>query len=230
MVKDIYDRNIIKDDKEERGFGKIAVLGLGYQMGAPKFVSTCASYGIDISEDFARAVVEAYRSKFYLVKELWYAQETAAIECVNVGPDIQCGAVTWELRKPFLYCRLPSARRLAYPFPEVAPKMMPWGEERLGLTYMGVDAYSHKWKRQHTYGGMLVENITQAVARDVMAEAMLRCNANGYPVVLSVHDEIVSDTLTGDVHKFEQLVTTLPGWAFGLPIAADAWTGHRYHK
>jgi len=230
MAKDIYDRNITKDDKEERGLGKIAVLGLGYQMGAPKFVSTCASYGIDISEDFARAVVEAYRSKFYLVKELWYEQEAAAIEAVNYNSRISCGKVVWFVRKPFLYCMLPSGRCLAYPFPEIKPKIMPWGEEELCLSFMGIDTHTHQWKRQFTYGGMIVENQVQGIARDVMAEAMLRCNTDGYPVVLSVHDEIVSDASTGDVHKFEQLVTTLPGWAVGMPVAADSWVGTRYHK
>src|SRR5438445_4575514 len=108
--------------------------------------------------------------------------------------------------------------------------MMPWGEERLGLTYMGVDTYSHKWKRQHSYGGLIVENITQAVSRDIMAEGMLRCEKAGYPVVLSVHDEVVSDAPTGSLQEFERLVTTLPRWASGLPVACDGWVGGRYHK
>ena len=108
----------------------------------------------------------------------------------------------------------------------------PWGEPRPALTFMGVNTYTHKWMRQATYGGSLVENQTQAVARDIMAEAMLRIEATGiYRPILTVHDEIIAEgPLAGDVHEFEQLLTTLPKWAQGCPIGAEGWKGPRYHK
>ncbi len=77
---------------------------------------------------------------------------------------------------------------------------------------------------------MLVENIVQAISRDCMAEAMLRCNAAGYPVVLSVHDEVVSEAGAGSVEEFEGLITQVPKWGAGLPIACEGWRGVRYHK
>ncbi len=231
-ASEFYRRTITKADTQERSLFKVAVLGLGFGMGAPKFVTTCANQTppVIVEEDVAKDIVEAYRTKFWKVKELWSDQQEAAIQAVRGDKKVIGDLVTWFVQKPFLYYRLPSGRCLAYPFPEIHMKETPWGEEQPGLTYMGVDTYSHKWKRQRSYGGLLVENVVQAIARDCMAEAMLRCNANGYPVVLSVHDEIVSESEGGSVHEFEQLVTELPRWAHGMPVAADAWQGFRYHK
>jgi DNA polymerase len=98
---------------------------------------------------------------------------------------------------------------------------------------MGVDAMTKKWRRHDTYGGMLVENITQAVARDLMADAMLRAHKEGvYDVILSVHDELIAeaDIDKGSVEDFEALMAQLPAWAEGCPVAAEGWTGFRYKK
>ena len=232
MAKDIYGRPITKDDKEERALGKIAVLGLGYQMGAAKFQATCAAFNIQIEEMFAKTVVDAYRTKFRKVKELWYDQEAADLECVESRKPLLCGHVIWEYRKPVLYCRLPSGRSLAYPFPKVEVRETSWGAQKPTLTFMGIDAYSRKWKRQHTYGGMIVENITQAVARDVLAEAMLRLDSSEYTMVLTVHDELVAEAPdgAGSVQEYEHMVAKCPSWANGLPTAADAWSGFLYRK
>ena len=98
---------------------------------------------------------------------------------------------------------------------------------------MGVDSLSRKWKRQVTYGGMLVENVVQAIARDIMAEAMVRVEASGvYEMLLSVHDEAVAeaDPTVGSVKDFEQLVAQCPIWAQGCPIAVEGFSATRYHK
>lgn len=233
MASRIYNRVITKKDKNERQLGKFAVLGLGYGMGAAKFVDTAATWGITVSEEFAKQIVTTYRETFSLVPVLWNDQEQGAIEAVDSKDPVDCRFTTWQVDAPFLYCTLPSGRRLAYPFPEIHKRTMPWGEKRWGLTYMGVDGYSHKWKRQVTYGGMLVENITQAVSRDIMAEAMLRAEESGvYEPVLSVHDELVAegDPDMGDIHDFERLVAECPIWAEGCPIAAEGFVADRYRK
>ncbi len=233
MAAEIYHRVCTKADTQERQLGKATILGCGYQMGASKFVSTAAMYGVTIDEEFSVGVVNAYRSKYPKVKRMWYEQEATAIEAVETGRSLQCGKVRWFVEGRFLYCQLPSGRRLAYPDPEIRSRQTPWGEPKPSLTFMGIDGYSHKWKRQVTYGGSIVENITQAVSRDVMAEAITRCEASGiYTVVLSVHDEILAEAKqgTGSVLEFERLLTTLPEWAGGMPIAADAWVGTRYRK
>lgn len=236
MASEVYGRPITKTDKDERQLGKTAILGLGYQMGAAKFVDTAmAMAGITIDEDMAKRVVDAYRSKFWRVKNLWEEQQSTAIEAVQIPQEtVTTKYVSWlyDDDEGFLFCILPSGRRLAYPEPEIRSKQTPWGEMRASLTFMGVDSFSHKWTRQHTYGGSLVENIVQATARDVMAAAMVRCEAAGYPVVLTVHDEVVSETPLGfgSVRAFEELLTALPTWVRGCPIAVEGWNGTRYRK
>jgi DNA polymerase len=231
----VYGHTITKADKEKRDVCKIAVLGLGYQMGAAKFVATCAAAGVTITEEFGRTVVDAYRSKYRRVKALWRDMEQAAIAAVLDGPDyaVRCGPVTWLLEGDFLYGVLPSGRRLAYPFPEIREQTTSWGERRDQLTFMGIDPYTRQWGRQHTYGGSLVENVDQALSRDLLACALQRCAASGvYRPVLTVHDEIICEAPmgVGCVHEFEQLVAATPAWGTGIPVVAEGFCATRYHK
>lgn len=237
MATEIYGRPITDKVKQadERQMGKQAVLGLGYQMGAKKFRATLAEkWGIFIDEAFAEKIVAAYRQRFWRVKKMWWDQEQAAIAAVKYpGRTVVCGRVSWRVIDGFLHCKLPSGRLLGYCEPLVIKKKTPWGEEREALTYMGVDPYTKKWRRQDTYGGMLVENITQATARDLMADAMLRCHEQGmYEVILSVHDELIAecDEDEGDVKDFEAAMAHTEEWADGCPVAAEGWTGYRYKK
>lgn len=237
MATEIYGRPITDKVKQadERQMGKQAVLGLGYQMGAKKFQATLAEkWGIFIELDFAQQIVDTYREKFWRVKKMWWDQEAAAIAAgKNPGRTFRCGKVYWRSFDGFLHCKLPSGRLLGYCDPQVLKKKTPWGEERDCLTYMGVDPYTKKWRRQDTYGGMLVENITQATARDLMADAMLRCHDEGiYDVILSVHDELIAecDEDKGSVEDFEATMAHVPDWAEGCPVAAEGWSGYRYKK
>lgn len=105
-----------------------------------------------------------------------------------------------------------------------------WAEPRATLYHWGANPLSKQWELSGTYGGKLVENITQAVARDLMAEAMLRVEEAGYRVVLSVHDELVAENERGSVEEFENLMGQLPAWAKGLPVKVAGWAGQRYRK
>lgn len=264
MASSIYGRDINKTDHpDERQLGKVAILGLGFQMGPSKFVESAAGYGITLKEDSECAncgltsrehrkvrshyfdpidpdeitavkVVDAFRSKFWRVKEMWDDQNAAAIRAVqNPNTYIIAGRMLWIVENGFLYCELPSGRRLAYPDPEVREKETPWGEMRPLLTFMGINPYNRQWQRQHAYGGLLVENQTQAVARDLMMEAMVRVeNTKRYFVVLTVHDELVAEAAigTGSVKEFESLVCAIPEWAEGCPVDAEGWNGSRYRK
>lgn len=132
--------------------------------------------------------------------------------------------LTFERKGAWLRVRLPSGRYLCYP----APKF-----ENGHLSYAGSNTYSRKWGRLNTYGGKLTENITQAVARDVMADAMLRLEAAGYPIVLTVHDEVVCEVPDTDQYTdktVSRMLATNPPWASGLPLAAKGFTTHRYRK
>jgi DNA polymerase len=98
---------------------------------------------------------------------------------------------------------------------------------------MGIDQYTRKWDRLPTYGGKLIENATQAAARDVLALGMLAADAAGYEIVLSVHDEIIAETPDTDAYNVDQLaaiMATPPAWADGLPLAAAGFEAARYRK
>lgn len=236
MASEIYGYPCGKEThKEERKLGKVAILGLGYQMGAEKFVDTCMAMAkIEISLELSQQVVEAYRAKFWQVKAMWRAQEDAAILAVlKPFKRVSEGRMVWFVEGNFLYCQLPSGRRLAYPFPSVRKKTLPWGKVVDQLCFKGVNPVTRQWHTQTAYGGLLVENQTQACARDLLAVAMYRCfQSEVYTPVLSVHDEIIAeaDLGAGDVHEFERLMAALPKWAKGCPVAAEGWAGVRYRK
>ncbi|UFK26707.1 DNA polymerase A domain protein [Roseobacter phage RDJL6] len=172
-------------------------------------------------------------------------------ELVTSSDPVECGKVKWYLSEArsiddplagkinvkagkWLHCELPSGRRMSYCDPEVKMAQTSWGETKPALRYMSVDGMTRKWVRTATYGGKIVENITQAVARDIMAEAMLNSVKEGCPYdpIMSVHDELVCevDEDKGDLKEFERLMSDLPAWAAGCPIVAEADRFKRYRK
>lgn len=182
----------------------------------------------------AEIIKLAWRQANPNIVQFWRDAEDAAIAAVeNPGDTVSVGShIKYKKAGAWLFCRLPSGRAIAYAYPKVVDKPVPWGGTKPSLIYYGVDSFSKKWAKQDFYGGLAVENIVQAVARDVMAEAMLRVERAGYPVILTVHDEIVAepDKEFGSTKEFCELMTVLPPWAAGLPIAAEGWEGPRYRK
>ncbi len=232
----IADPQAVEKGTDEYQLGKQAILGLGYQMGGPKFVITCAGYGMTMTQEFGKSIVQLYRGTYPEVPKLWYAMEEAAIEAVKRGPraaePVTCKYTKWAQRGRFLHCRLPGGRLLSYCDPRIVQGETPWGAPCDKLVFMGIDTYSKKWSLQKTYGGKLVENVIQALSRDLMAEAMLRCVPAGYRPILTVHDEIVAETKLGekDYKEFEALMSILPPWAENFPVEAEGWQEVRYRK
>lgn len=234
MASEIFGRPITKADTFERALGKVGILGLGYQMGWTKFIESAKLMGgIDIDEEMSRRTVDAYRTKFWRVKQMWEDQEAAAIAAVESGEPQSSGKIWWFTEDRFLYCILPSGRRLAYPYPEVHERETPWGAMKPSLTHKGVNTHNRQWQRLTVYGGLLVENQVQAMCRDLLAAAMLRCEQSKvYQPILSVHDEILAESYAhlGNVHEFEDLMAQCPDWATGFPVRAEGWCGLRYRK
>ncbi|MPZ19524.1 MAG: XRE family transcriptional regulator [Luteitalea sp.] len=232
--------------KEERQpYGKVAELALGFQGGVGAFQTMAHTYGVKVTDEEAEAIKAAWREKHPRTKQFWYDIDEAAIRAVSTpGETIPCGRLAFKVAGSFLFMRLPSGRCLCYPYPRVEWVDTPWGSRKQALTFKSVltpfnqkrrtgdPSDTPKWGRISTYGGSLTENAVQAIARDVMAEAMVRVEAEGYPVVLSVHDEVVSERPegSGSVVDFRHLMSVVPDWAEGFPIAAEAWAGVRYRK
>jgi DNA polymerase len=177
--------------------------------------------------------VGIYRSRYSEVKDLWKDQEAAAILAVRSGTEVSCGLVSWFVDGQFLHCRLPSGRLLHYPDPVVKPTRTSWGAIHNSLSYMGKGQLTREWMRIGTYGGKVVENMTQAVARDIMAHAMLLAHEHDvYDPVMSVHDELVCevDKDKGSLDEFSRLMSATQSWADGCPIDAEAGRFARYRK
>jgi DNA polymerase len=249
MAKFIYNNEAIGKDthKKEYAVGKAAVLGCGYGMGKDKFYGTCASWGIDIPIETAEAAVQAYRKKYKKVVEFWYATEKAARAAVRTPGSVHsCGggdlgtnsnikapSLLWgaDKRREFLVCKLPSGRHLRYFRPSLRSIETPYGEkEEIHYWCAGLGG---RLEENKTYGGSLVENIVQGTARDIMANGMLNAEAAGFPVILTVHDELVTEVVEdkkGAVDHLIKAMCSLPPWAAGCPIAAEGWMGKRYRK
>jgi DNA polymerase len=243
MAATIYQKKVEDVTKEERELGKRGILGCGYGMGHVKFEETCRVQAkLELPEGLAERAVTAYRTKYRTVVLLWQGMEAAAKEAIETKKPVKCGKVVWGVADGFLFCRLPAGRCLAYYDPKIEMVKTSWGEMKPTITHMGMNSVTRQWERQSTYGGKLAENVTQAVARDVMANAMLNCEAEGFKINLTVHDELLTEVdLCGvdfEAHAlerpmiaaFEKVMTTLPAWAEGLPVKAEGWVGRRYSK
>lgn len=235
LAAEIYGVPLAGVTQEMRFVGKQATLGSGYGMGPVKFRATCQAFGQDVSDDLAERAIKTYRNVHHPVVTLWSNIEKASIAAVqNPGKRYSINHTTWFLRDRFLYCELPSGRRLAYADPTVRYEARWRGSEKAPVLYhWGVDSKTKKWVESGTYGGRLTENCCQAVARDIMAEAMLRIESAGWELVLSVHDELVAerDTFNGKTHEeFLSLMKVVPAWAQGFPIAVAGYSGSRYKK
>ncbi len=233
MAAIIFNKALYLVDKRERGLGKSVILGSGYGMGAEKFYVTCQAMGQNVTEDLAARSIRTYRDVHHPVPTFWYETEHAAIVATrNKGKRCRVGFVTWFFEGDFLYCELPSKRRLAYYKPTIELTTTHWGEKKDALHHWGANSTTKKWEKSSTFGGKLVENITQAVARDLMAEALLRVEDGGYEVILSVHDEILAERTkgTGNLDEFCGYMAAIPVWAKGCPISVEGWVGFRYRK
>jgi len=239
MASGIYDIPLSKLNKDspERFMGKTAILGCGYGVGGVAFAKQVEDMsGVKLSLAEAKSTVNKYRQRFPKVIKLWKDTEKLAIHAVKTGRPATADGVTFYIdqfgEKPFLMCKLPSGHILGYPNPKIKIIEKSWGEKGVELTYEGMDSYTHKWAGLKTYGGKLVENIVQAIARDLLVYGMLLLDAAGYQIIMSVHDEVVSedDESFGTLEEFEALLCHLPKWALDIPVTSEGWAGNRYRK
>ncbi|OKP02582.1 DNA polymerase [Xenorhabdus eapokensis] len=249
--------------KDQRQIGKVMELGLGYGGGGAAFVTFALTYALDLDElataalpnipvSVQRAAMSWYKQSVeqkqtYGLSErvfitcdslkrmwrnahiatvpFWYELEEAVKRAIS-SPNVTIPCRKLRVRRDGAWLRvvLPSGRAVCYPSPRLDDGQ---------ISYMGTNPYSRKWQRLKTYGGKLVENATQAAARDILAGNMPRISYAGYDIVLTVHDEVLTeapDTPDYSHEHLSSLLATNPDWAPDLPLSAGGFEAYRYRK
>lgn len=211
---------------ELRQKGKVAELACGYGGGAGALISMGA-LDMGLKEDELPDIISSWRDANPEIVKFWYAIEKAAIETVKDHTDKTVGRIGFQFSANTLWIVLPSGRRLAY----IKPKLQPNRFGRMALTFEGLGA-NNKWTRDETYSGKLTENITQATARDLLAEAMKRIENAGLDIVGHVHDEVILEVPKGSITVDEvcNIMNVKPQWADGLCLASAGYCGPYYFK
>lgn len=246
-----YQRHSGKHPDRQK-IGKPAELGLGFGggVGAWRVFDDTDTY----NDKEVKALIQKWRAASPAIVELWggqvrgkpwdperreyYGLEGMAICAVlNPGARYTYRMISFEVIEDVLYMILPSGRRISYRQPRLS-----WGARQEGwaeqyeLTYMTWNTNPKMgpmgWVRMKTFGGRLTENAVQAVARDIMANAVVNLEAAGYPVVLRIHDELAAELPYGHgtLDEFKAIMATLPYWARDWPIRCDGWEGERFRK
>ena len=206
--------------------GKISELACGYG-GSVGALKNMGAVEMGVPEDELQGLINDWRNANPHIVKLWTEVGNAAMKAIKEKTIVSLGKLVFMYERGILFIRLPSGRRLSYIKPRI-------GTNRFGgdsITYMGVGA-SKKWERLETFGGKLVENIVQAIARDLLASAMMNVANAGYDIVFHVHDEIIAEAPDGQgsVDEMCKLMSINPDWADGIPLSADGYECEYYRK
>ncbi len=206
--------------------GKISELACGYG-GSVGALKNMGAVEMGVPEDELQGLINDWRNANPHIVKLWTEVGNAAMKAIKEKTIVSLGKLVFMYERGILFIRLPSGRRLSYIKPRI-------GTNRFGgdsITYMGVGA-SKKWERLETFGGKLVENIVQAIARDLLASAMMNVANAGYNIVFHVHDEIIAEAPDGQgsVDEMCMLMSINPDWADGIPLSADGYECEYYRK
>lgn len=224
--------------------GKVAELALGYQGGVSAMRRMDVGHNLDdLSDDEVKGIVDRWRETNSMIRDLWNIVDSAAITVITYGGAQTIRSETTDAiitlaceldvitGTRYMTILLPSGRKLYYPSPEIGVNR--WGNP--SVSYMGQNQTTKRWERVETYGGKLVENIVQAIARDCLAIAIENLEAQGLHVVFHIHDEVVIDTPAwADEDTMLETVTKIMTkpipWAQALPLNADGWVDKFFKK
>ena len=209
---------------ELRQKGKIATLACGYQ-GALGALKAMGGIEMGLSEDELQSIVASWREANPNIVSLWWDIDAAVKRVVKTKVKETYKNLSISYEKGILFIELPSKRRLAYPKAKI-------GVNRFGgesVIYEGLST-GNKWEKIESYGGKFVENIVQAIARDILAEAMKRLENKGLHIVMHIHDEVVIETDSSSLDEVNKIMSIVPKWADGLVLDADGFEANFYKK
>ena len=204
--------------------GKIATLACGYQ-GALGALKAMGGIEMGLSEDELQSIVDSWREANPNIVSLWWDIDSVVKRVVKTRSKEEYKNLVISYEKGILFIQLPSKRRLAYPKAKIG--MNRFGGE--SIVYEGI-VVGNKWDKIESYGGKFVENIVQAIARDVLAEAMMRLEKKGFNIVMHIHDEVVIESDASSVEEINEIMSIVPSWAPGLILDADGFESEFYKK
>lgn len=204
--------------------GKIATLACGYQ-GALGALKAMGGIEMGLSEDELQSIVDSWREANPNIVSIWWDIDSVVKRVVKTRSKEEYKNLVISYEKGILFIKLPSKRRLAYPKAKI-------GTNRFGgesIVYEGI-VVGNKWDKIESYGGKFVENIVQAIARDILAEAMMRLEKKGFNIVMHIHDEVVIESDSSSIEEINEIMSIVPSWAPGLILDADGFESEFYKK
>ena len=204
--------------------GKIATLACGYQ-GALGALKAMGGIEMGLSEDELQSIVDSWREANSNIVSLWWDIDSVVKRVVKTRSKEKYKNLVISYEKGILFIELPSKRRLAYPKAKIG--MNRFGGE--SVVYEGI-VVGNKWDKIESYGGKFVENIVQAIARDILAEAMMRLEKKGFNIVMHIHDEVVIESDSSSIEEINEIMSIVPIWAPGLILDADGFESEFYKK
>ena len=243
----IYGRAYEDIEPHQRQVGKVAELALGFGGGVGAFTAMARGYGVQVSAGEADVIKTKWRQANPWAQPFWNGCETAAKRAIcDPGVRYNVGRVSYFAVEGILvggttlFCELPGGRLLTYPDARIEPGMTPWGAQTTVLTALRANWVpkdtEKEWPRATLWGGLLVENVTQATAASLLRHALSEAHSVGLDVVLHVHDELVVETpeaplqIAAESEALHGIMNTAPDWAAGLPLEADVITADRFGK
>ena len=204
--------------------GKIATLACGYQ-GALGALKAMGGIEMGLSEDELQSIVDSWREANPNIVSLWWDIDSVVKRVIKTRSKEGYKNLVISYEKGILFIQLPSKRRLAYPKAKIG--MNRFGGE--SIVYEGI-VVGNKWDKIESYGGKFVENIVQAIARDILAEAMMRLEKKGFNIVMHIHDEVVIESDSSSTEEINEIMSIVPIWAPGLILDADGFESEFYKK
>ena len=204
--------------------GKIATLACGYQ-GALGALKAMGGIDMGLSEDELQSIVDSWREANPNIVSLWWDIDSVVKRVVKTRTKEEYKNLVISYEKGILFIELPSKRRLAYPKTKIG--MNRFGGE--SVVYEGI-VVGNKWDKIESYGGKFVENIVQAIARDILAESMIRLEKKGFNIVMHIHDEVVIESDSSSIEEINEIMSAVPEWVPGLILDADGFESEFYKK